>query len=150
MQEIQMLRTWVLRGCGVVMTLLMCVASWNGYVENSTFAAQGKVATLAPISGYTETTTIKKKLGIIKVSETTTRSAVMTFETPDGSSYTINRNLPDDVFDKFSAGKPVDIEYLPEHPMTTARFAGHPSMPVQSALFGLVVAAATWFFWRKM
>ncbi len=144
------MRTWVLRGCGVAMTLLMVFASWNGYVDNNTFAAQGKVATLSPISQYTETTTIKKKLGIIKISETKTRSAVMTFETPDGSSYTINRNLPDDVFDKFSAGKPVDIEYLPEHPMTTARFVGHPSTPVESALFGLVVAAATYFFWKKM
>ena len=144
------MRTWVLRGCGVAMTLLAFVAARNGYVENNTFADHGKVATLNPISGYTETTTTKKKLGIIKVSETTTRSAVMTFETPDGSSYTINRNLPDDVFDAFSAGKPVDIEFLPEHPVTTARFVGHPSMPVESALFGLVVAAATWFFWRKM
>jgi len=144
------MRTWVLRSCGVLMTLLSFYSSWNGYVENNTFAAQGKVATLAPIAGYTETTTIKKKFGIIKVSETKTRSAQMTFETPDGSSYTINRNLPDDVFDKFSAGKPVDIEYLPEHPMTTARFVGHPAMPMESALFGLVVAAATYFFWKKM
>jgi len=145
-----MLRTWVLRGCGVAMTLIMFVASWNGYVDNNTYAAEGKVATLSPISEYTETTTTKKKLGIIKVSETKTRSALMTFETPDGSSYTINRNLPDDVFDRFSAGKPVDIEYLPEHPMTTTRFVGHAAMPVESALFGLVVTAATWFFWRKM
>jgi hypothetical protein len=132
------------------MTLIAVYSSWHGYVENNTYADHAKVATLNPISEYTETTTTNKKLGIIKVSETTTRSAVMTFETPDGSSYTINRNLPDDVFDKFSAGKSVDIEYLPEHPMTTARFLGHPSMPVESALFGLAVAAATWFFWRKM
>ncbi len=40
------MRTWVLRVCGVAMTLLSLVASWNGYVENSAFAAQGKVATL--------------------------------------------------------------------------------------------------------
>jgi hypothetical protein len=132
------------------MVLITFMASWDGYVENNTFAARAQVATLAPISTYTETTTVKKKLGIIKVSETKTRSAAMTFETPDGSSYTINRNLPDDVFDKFSAGKPVDIEYLPEHPMTTARFVGHPALPVGSALFGLVVAAVTWFFWKKM
>ncbi len=105
---------------------------------------------MAPIAGYTEKTTTKKKFGLIKVSETKTRSAVMTFETPDGTSYTINRNLPDDVFDKFSAGKPVDIEYLPEHPMTTARFAGHPSMPIESGLFGLLVALVTYFFWKKM
>ena len=124
------------------MTLLMFFASCNGYVENNAFAAEGKVAALAPIEAYTETTTTKKKLGIIKVSETKTRSAVR-------SSYTINRNLPDDVFDKFSAGKPVDIEYLPEHPMTTARFVGHPSMPIESGLFGLLVALATYFFWKK-
>jgi len=145
-----MLRTLALRLCGVALTLLAVVASWNGYVENNTFADHGKVAALAPISEYTETTTTKTKLGIIKVSETKTKSAEMTFQTPDGSSYTINRNLPDDVFDKFSAGKPVEIEYLPEHPMTTARFVGHPALPVQSALFGLVVAAVTYFFWRKM
>ena len=144
------MRTWVLRGCGVLMALTAFYASWNGYVENGTYAERGQVATLAPITQYTEKTTIKKKLGIIKVSETKTKSAVMTFETPDGSSYTINRNLPDDVFDKFSAGKPVEIEYLPEHPMTTARFVGHPSMPMESALFGLVVAVATYFFWKRM
>jgi len=132
------------------MTLISFWSSWDGYLENKTFAAQGKVATLAPISQYKETTTVKKKLGIIKVSETKTRSAVMTFETPEGASYTINRNLPDDVFDDFSRGKPVDIEYLPEHPVTTARFVSHPATPVLSALFGLVVAAATWFFWKKM
>ena len=145
-----MLRTWVLRGCGVAVTLLSVFSSWNGYVENNTYADHGQVATLAPISKYKETTTTKKKFGIIKISETKTRSAQMTFETPDGSSYTINRNLPDDVFDKFSAGKPVDIEYLPQHPMTTARFVGHPAMPIESGIFGLLVAAATYFFWRKM
>jgi hypothetical protein len=132
------------------MTLLAFWSSWDGYVDNSTFAQHGQVATLAPISQYKETTTTKTKLGIIKVSETKTRSAEMTFQTPDGSSYTINRNLPDDVFDNFSRGKPVQIEYLPEHPMTTARFVGHPSLPVQSALFGFLVAAATWFFWKRV
>ena len=145
-----MLRTWVLRSCGVLMTLLAFWSSWNGSVENRTYAEHGQVATLAPLSEYKETTTTKKKLGIIKVSETKTRSAEMTFQTPDGASYTINRNLPDDVFDKFSAGKPVEIEYLPEHPVTTARFVDHPAMPFMSGVFGLVVAAATWFFWKRM
>ena len=144
------MRSWVLRGCGVLMALMAFYASWNAYVENGTYAAQGKVATLAPISEYTERTTTKTKLGIIKVSETKTKSAVMTFETPDGSSYTINRNLPDDVFDKFSAGKPVEIEYLPEHPVSSARFVGHPSMPIESGVFGIVVALATYLFWKRM
>jgi hypothetical protein len=145
-----MLRTWVLRSCGVLMTLISFWSSWDGSVENRTYAEHGPVATLAPISQYKETTTTKKKLGIIKVSETKTRSAEMTFQTADGTPYTINRNLPDDVFDNFRAGKPVEIEYLPEHPMTTARFVGHPAMPVASALFGLLVAAATYFFWKRV
>jgi hypothetical protein len=144
-----MLQTWVLRVCGVLLTLTAVYSAWNGYVENGAFAGHGETATLNPISEYTETTTIKKKFGIIKVSETKTKSARMTFATPDGTTYTINRNLPDDVFDNFSRGKPVEIEYLPEHPMTTARFVGHPSSPILGAIFGLVAAAATWFFWGR-
>ncbi|HVY64232.1 MAG TPA: hypothetical protein VHH11_05350 [Gammaproteobacteria bacterium] len=143
-----MLRTWVLRICGVLLALLSFYSAWNGYVENRTFAAEARVATLEPISEYKETTTTKTKFGI-KVSETKTKSAVMTFEV-NGQAFSINRNLPDDVFDAFSAGKPVQIEYLPEHPVTTARFVGHPAMPVESMLFGLAVAAITWFFWRKV
>ncbi len=33
--------------------------------------------------------------------------------------------------------------------MTTARFVDHPALPVASALFGLAVAAVTYFFWGK-
>ncbi len=143
-----MLRTWVLRICGVLMTLLSFYSAWGGYVENKTFAAEGKVATLMPISEYKETTTTKTKFGI-KVSETKTKSAIMTFEV-NGQPYSINRTLPDDVFDAFSAGKPVQIEYLPDHPVTTARFVTHPAAPLASTLFGLAVAGLTWFFWRKV
>lgn len=143
-----MFQTWILRGCGVAVALLTLGASWNGYVENTTFADHGRVATLEPISEYTERTTTTTRLGI-QVSQSKSRSAVMTFEA-DGQSYTINRNLPDDVFDQLNAGQPVQIEYLPERPMATARFVDHPSMAVESALLGIVIAAATFVFWRKM
>jgi hypothetical protein len=50
----------------------------------------------------------------------------------------------------FELPLPVEIEYLPEHPMTTARFVDHPASPLMSGLFGLVVALATYFFWKRV
>jgi hypothetical protein len=140
--------TWVLRGCAVLMTAMMFIASWNGFVENGRFNSVGEKAVVQPIKEYTETTTTKTKLGV-QVSESKTKSALLTFTTKDRQAITVNRNLPDEIFAKLAAHEPVYIEYLPDSP-TTTRFEGDTAWPLLNALLGLIGTAATYFLWNGM
>ncbi len=140
--------SWVLRLCVITFGVTMLFAAWNGFVENREFRAQGQRATVEPLVQYTETTTTKKKLGI-KVGESKSKSAELTFTTQDGRRITVQRNLPDSVFDKFAVGEPVAIEYLPNS-ATTTRFVGESSSPISASMFGILSLVATYIFWKRM
>jgi hypothetical protein len=140
--------TWALRVCALMVTGMLLVASWNGAVENDRFDRVGERALIQPFAEYTETTTVKTKLGI-ETGRSTSQSAMLTFTMQGGQQVTVNRNLPDDVFAKFAAGEPVYMEYLPDSP-TTTRFEGRTARPFLLALLGLAAAFGTYFFWKRM
>jgi hypothetical protein len=140
--------TWVIRACAIFFTLALLFGSVSGASDNRQFRRYGQTVTAEPLTGYTETTTTKKRLGF-QVSQTKSKSAKISFTTKDGRRITVNRNLPDSVFDQFAAGTPVLIEYLPSDPKST-RFAGESASPVTTAFFGLLTLAATIVFWKKM
>jgi hypothetical protein len=139
--------TWSLRICALLFSFVMFVSAWDGWQSNQAFAARGQKALIEPLGEYTETTTTKKKL-FVKVSESKSHSAELTFTTQTGQRVTVNRNLSDDILGRFLEGEDVYMEYLPEDPRTT-RFAGDTSSPFKTALFGLFVLAATILFWKK-
>jgi hypothetical protein len=140
--------TWVLRLCALTFAVAMFFAAWNGAVENHEFRAHGQQATVEPITQYIETTTTRKKLGI-EVGQSKSKSAELTFTTPDGRKITVEKNLSDSVFARFMAHDAVVIEYLPNSP-TTTRFAGESSSPITTGLVGLLSLLATYVFWKRM
>jgi hypothetical protein len=140
--------SWVMRGCVVLMAALCFYTAWEQAGKNAEFDRQGEKALIQPFSEYTETTTVRTKLGI-EVGRDVSQSAVLEFTTAAGDRVAVNRKLPKDVFEKFSAGQPVYMEYLRERPSIN-RFEGHPAQPLITALLGLAFAVGGWFFWKRM
>jgi hypothetical protein len=138
---------WTLRICAVIATLVCFVAAWDGFKENRSFSSHGQKALLEPIDGYTERTTTKTKLGV-QVNQSKSHSARVAFTTQDTQRIEVNRDLPDPVLNALKARQEVYIEYLPEDPYRT-RFVGYARAPHWVALFGLLLGAFTFFFWRK-
>jgi hypothetical protein len=139
--------TWVMRVCALLLAFAMFFGAWDGWQTNKAYAARGQKALIEPLGEYTETTTTKKKF-FIKTSESKSHSAELAFTTGAGQHITVNRDLSDDILQRFLDGDDVYMEYLPDEPRT-ARFAGQTSSPITAALFGIVVLAATILFWKK-
>lgn len=86
---------------------------------------QGKLATVAPVTNYTEF----KKGGF------STYTAEIHFTTEDGQEVVQKHSFPKDALADFKAGKPVQVVYLPSEPHTFV-FAS------EKAGWGLVIGGA--------
>lgn len=140
--------TWTLRGCALILIPTLLFAGWDGFAENRAFAARGQRVLVDPIEAYTARTSTTTQLGVV-VNEQTSNSAELFFHIDDGRRVRVNRVVPDDVLARLMAGADVYMEYLPDAP-ESARFEGEARAAFAPAAAGLLVAAATIVFWRKM
>jgi hypothetical protein len=82
-----------------------------GLVDRSEIASiqkHGMLATVEPISGYTEH----------QQSALSTYTAEIRFKTADGRKIVQNHSFPEEVLSDLSAGRPVQVVYLPNDPST--------------------------------
>jgi hypothetical protein len=138
---------WALRICAILMVALFLVGAVRGFAENRRFSGHALKAVVEPIEQYTETTTTKRKL-FVKISETKSYSSKIFFTTADNRRIGVNKNLSEELLERFRNGEKVFIQYLPEDP-TLTRFPGEGPSPFWSLVLAFAVVGVARFYWKR-
>jgi hypothetical protein len=102
-----------------------------GAIAAIAFIVFGKLATVEPITQYTE----------FKKSGSSTFTAEFHFKTEDGRQVVQKHSFPEEVLADFKAGKPVRIYYLPSDTSTFVFESDKPGWTLVIGGFVLLVAA---------
>lgn len=136
-----MLKSFVI----ILIGSVMAIWTAKDAIDDGKFERYGKTAVVEPLEKYTEIT--KKKGG----QTTVNYEADFKFRTESGQPVTVKRHLPVEMLQKFSAGKPVLIYYLPDNPRNvrldqqTGRMGGG----VGIGFWVLIMLAGVFWFRRK-
>ncbi len=116
---------------GAIAAIAFIVFGFQERSEITSVKKMGKLATVEPITQYTE----------FKKSGSSTFTAEFHFKTEDGRQVVQKHSFPEEVLADFKAGKPVRIYYLPSDTSTFVFESDKPGWTLVIGGFVLLVAA---------